>query len=274
MSHPKKMNQRRIRKQPPKAMPESLSERTPSAKIRLNKYLASCGVGSRRACDLLIVAGEVVVNGERVRTLGVQIDPALDRVKVRGEELQAATILTYVALNKPAGYVTTAKDEKERRTVLDLIRMPVRVYPVGRLDRESEGLLLLTNDGDLAFRLTHPRFKVPRVYRVLLDAPISEANAKKFRQGVRIDEEGMARGEIKFPYADDHAICEVTIFQGRNRQVRKMFAALGYRTKGLQRVSIGPLQLGRLKIGEWRHLTLKEVQQLKDAVRRPNGNSW
>jgi len=253
-------------------MPIKQRDRMPAEKIRLNKYLASCGLGSRRACDVIIANGEVVVNGQRVRELGVQIDPTHDRVRVRGEDLQAATILTYVVLNKPAGYVTSAKDEKDRRTVLDLVKMPVRVYPVGRLDRESEGLLLLTNDGDLTFRLTHPRFKVPRLYRVLLDAPIAEPHAKKFRQGVRIEEGDVVSGEIKFPYADDRAICEVTIHQGRNRQVRKMFDALGYRTKGLQRVAIGPLQLGRLRIGEWRHLSPKEVQQLKEAVRVPDGN--
>jgi pseudouridine synthase len=267
------MNRRRIPKALPKAMPSRESDRIPAEKIRLNKYLASCGLGSRRACDVLIAGGEVVVNGQRVRELGVQIDPTRDRVRVRGEDLQAAAILTYVALNKPAGYVTSAKDEKDRRTVLDLVKMPVRVYPVGRLDRDSEGLLLLTNDGDLAFRLTHPRFKVPRVYRVLVDAPVTEAHTRKFHQGVRIEDGMVVRGDIKFPYADDRAICEVTIHQGRNRQVRRMFAALGYRTKGLQRVAIGPLQLGRLRIGEWRHLSPREVQQLKEAVRVPDGNS-
>jgi 23S rRNA pseudouridine2605 synthase len=229
-------------------------------------------LGSRRACDLLIAGGEVEVNGQRVRTLGVQVEPAHDRVRVRGEDVHATTIQTYIAVNKPRGYVTTAKDEKDRRTVLDLVDSPMRVYPVGRLDRDSEGLLLLTNDGELAFGLTHPRFKVPRLYRVWLDAPVREAHAKRFRQGVRIDEDVVVRGEIKFPFADDHAICEVTIHQGLNRQVRKMFATLGYGTKGLQRVAIGPLQLGRLKIGAWRHLSSQEVQQLKKAVEAPHGN--
>jgi pseudouridine synthase len=264
---------RQARRPLPKAKPHENSSVEQKGKIRLNKFLAACGLGSRRACDSLIAAGEVEVNGERVRTLGVQIDPSRDRVRVRGDDVGSTTILTYIALNKPRAYVTSAKDERDRRTVLDLVRLPVRVYPVGRLDRDSEGLLLLTNDGDLAFRLTHPRFKVPRHYRVWLDAPVSEAHAKRFRRGVRIDEGAVVKGEIKFPFADDRAICEVTIHQGLNRQVRKMFAALGYGTRGLQRVAIGPLQLGRLRIGAWRHLSPQEVQQLKDAVKAPYGNS-
>lgn len=249
------------------------SATTPTATMRLNRYLAACGLGSRRACEAMILNGDVEINGGRVRTLGVQVNPATDRVCVRGEELRPSAVMTYVALNKPAGYVTTAQDEKNRRTVLHLVNLPVRIYPVGRLDRDSEGLLLLTNDGELAFRLTHPRFKLPRVYRVLLNARVSDEHARKFRQGLRIDEVDLVKGEINFPFPAERHICEVTIYQGRNRQVRKMFAALGYRTKGLQRVAIGPLQLARLKIGAWRYLAPQEVQQLKAAVKLHDGNS-
>lgn len=232
-----------------------------------------CGLGSRRACENLIRNGEVEINGERVQTLGVQVYPATDRVKVRGQPLRPATMMTYVALNKPVGYVTTARDELQRRTVLDIVHVPVRVYPVGRLDRDSEGLLLLTNDGELAYRLTHPRYKLPRVYRVLLDAPLTVEHARRLRRGVRIDGTYLARGEIAFPYPGQRHICRVTIYQGRNRQVRKMFAALGYRTKALQRLASGPLQLGKLKIGAWRYLSAHEVRRLKEAVHLLNGNS-
>jgi 23S rRNA pseudouridine2605 synthase len=241
--------------------------------MRVNRYLAACGLGSRRACETMIANGEVEVNGRRIDRLGVQIDPRADRVRVGGNEVRPETIMMYVALNKPAGYVTTARDEKGRNTILDLVKMPVRVYPVGRLDRDSEGLLLLTNDGELAFKLTHPRYKVARVYRVLLNARLREEHARQFRQGVRISASELVSGKLLFPYPGQRDICEVTIHAGRNRQVRRMFAALGYRAKGLQRVSIGPLQLGRLKIGAWRYLMPREVRQLQDAVKEPDGNS-
>ncbi len=241
--------------------------------MRVNRYLAACGLGSRRACEAMIASGEVEVNGRPIDSLGVQIDPQVDRVRVGGNEVRPATIMMYVALNKPAGYVTTAKDEKGRSTVLDLVKMPLRVYPVGRLDRDSEGLLLLTNDGDLAFKLTHPRYKLPRVYRVLVNANLREEHVRQFRQGVRISTSEFVKGKLLFPYPGQRDICEVTIQEGRNRQVRRMFAALGYRTKGLQRVAMGPLQLGQLKIGAWRYLMPREVQQLKEAVKEPDGNS-
>lgn len=240
--------------------------------MRLNRYLAACGLGSRRGCEKLIRDGDVEINGRRVRLLGEQVDPAIDRVSVRGSAVRLATLMMYVALNKPSGYVTTVRDEKQRRTVLDLVRLPVRVYPVGRLDRDSEGLLLVTNDGELASRLMHPRYKLARVYRALLDAALRPEDAQRLRQGVRIDGTYLARGEVGFPHVGQRQICEVTIHQGRNRQVRKMFAALGYRVKGLQRVAIGPLQLGRLKIGAWRYLSPQEVQRLREAVKMRDGN--
>jgi len=234
--------------------------------MRLNRYLAQSGLGSRREVEKLITRGEVKINGQRIHDLATQVDLSRDDVVARGESVRPIMVPTYVLLNKPAGYVTTAKDEAGRKTVLDLVKQPVRIFPVGRLDQESEGLLLLTNDGELTYRLTHPRFTVPKIYRVLLNEVLRNSDVQRFRDGVVIDETHRVRGELRFPNLKDQRLCEVTIFEGRNRQVRKMFAALGYRVKGLQRIQTGPLLLGKLKLGAWRYLTDKEIKVLKEAV--------
>lgn len=245
--------------------------------IRLNRFLAMSGVCSRREADRLIEAGEVKVNGKTVRTLGVQIDSERDEVFVRGNGIAAKPALTYVLLNKPVGFVTTVKDEHKRPTVVSLVRTPSRLFPVGRLDLESEGLLLLTNDGDLSHRLLHPRFKIPKVYHVLLKQPAGDEVARAFERGVKIDEEHKpVRGEVRFTHPRDRCLCEVTVWEGRNRQVRRMFAKLGYRVKALQRVQVGPLRLGKLQPGAWRYLTDDEIERLFAAVnleRKSNAGS-
>lgn len=235
--------------------------------IRLNRFLAMSGVCSRREADRLIETGEVKINGKTVRTLGVQIDPEQDNVRVRGNAIGSNFARAYVLLNKPTGFVTTAKDEQERPTVLSLVRTPLRLFPVGRLDLESEGLLLLTNDGDLSHRLMHPRFKIPKIYRVLLKQPAEESLVRLFERGVKIDEEAKpVRGELRFTHPRDRSLCEVTIWEGRNRQVRRMFAKCGGRVKALQRVQMGPLRLGKLQLGAWRYLTEDEIDRLFEAV--------
>jgi 23S rRNA pseudouridine2605 synthase len=234
--------------------------------MRLNRYLAQCGLGSRREVEKLITRGEVRINGEIVRNLATQVDSSRDEVIVRGEHVRAVTVPTHIMLNKPIGYVTTAKDEAGRKTIFELVNHPVRIFPVGRLDRDSEGLLLLTNDGELAYRLTQARFKVPKVYQVWLDKGLRSAVVSQFRDGVLIDDVHRVRGVLRFPKPSESRFCEVTIWEGRNRQVRKMFAVLGYRVKALQRTQIGPLLLGKLKLGAWRYLTDREVEQLKETV--------
>jgi pseudouridine synthase len=238
--------------------------------MRLNRYLAQCGLGSRREAEKLITRGQVRINGEVVRNLATQVDSSRDEVIVRGERVRAVTVPTHIMLNKPVGYVTTAKDEAGRKTIFELANHPVRIFPVGRLDRDSEGLLLLTNDGELAYRLTQARFKVPKVYQVWLDRGLQPAVASQFHDGILIDETHRVRGELRFPKSNESRFCEVTVWEGRNRQVRKMFAALGYRVKALQRTQIGPLQLGKLKLGSWRYLTDKEIKLLKQAVSLQN----
>ncbi|MDZ7361645.1 MAG: rRNA pseudouridine synthase [candidate division KSB1 bacterium] len=234
--------------------------------MRLNRYLAQSGLGSRREVEKLITRGEVKINGKNVHDLATRVDLLCDEVVVQGESVRPVNTLVYLMLNKPAGYVTTVKDEGSRQTIFALVKLPVRVFPVGRLDLDSEGLLLLTNDGELTYRLTHPRFKVPKVYHVLLNKPLQPTAVQLFHEGVIIDETCRVQGELRFTNVNDHRRCEVTIFEGRNRQIRKMFAALGYRVKGLQRIQIGPLLLGKLKLGAWRYLTEKEIQLLKAAV--------
>jgi pseudouridine synthase len=234
--------------------------------MRLNRYLAQCGLGSRREVEKLITRGEVRINGEAVRNLATQVDASRDEVMVRGERVRAVIVPMHIMLNKPVGYITTAEDEAGRKTIFELVKHPVRIFPVGRLDRDSEGLLLLTNDGELAYRLTQARFKVPKVYQVWLDKGLRPAVASQFREGILIDETHRVHGELRFSKLNESRFCEVTIWEGRNRQVRKMFSALGYRVKALQRTQIGPLLLGKLKPGAWRYLTDKEVEQLKKTV--------
>ncbi len=234
--------------------------------MRLNRYLAQCGLGSRREVEKFITRGEVRINGEIVRNLATQVDAGRDEVVVRGERVRAVTVPMHIMLNKPVGYITTAEDEAGRKTIFELVKHPVRIFPVGRLDRDSEGLLLLTNDGELAYRLTQARFKVPKVYQVWLDKGLRPTVASQFREGILIEETHRVRGELRLPKSNESRFCEVTIWEGRNRQVRKMFAALGYRVKALQRTQIGPLTLGNLKSGAWRYLTDKEIKILKEAV--------
>jgi pseudouridine synthase len=238
--------------------------------VRLNRYLAQSGLGSRREVEKLISRGQVRINGQVIRNLATQVDSTRDEVIVRGEPVRPVTVPTYVMLNKPVGYLTTAKDEAGRRTVFALVDHPMRIFPVGRLDRDSEGLLLLTNDGELAYRLTQARFKVPKVYQVRLDKGLRAAVVSQLHEGVLIDETHRVRGELRFPKSHETRFCEVTIWEGRNRQVRKMFAALGYRVKALRRTQIGPLILGKLKLGAWRYLTEKEIESLKEAVNMLN----
>lgn len=240
--------------------------------IRLNKFLAQSGIGSRRFVEKYIKSGEVVVNGAPVTSPSHLVDPERDRVVFRGNPVEMQAYTSYIILNKPRGYLTTAKDEHGRKTVFALVNTPARVFPVGRLDRDSEGLLLLTNDGELSNRLIHPRYKIPKQYLVYLNARFPKELVKKFRQGIVIDQKVRVTGELRFPNPADSRICTVTITQGKNRQIRKMFAALGFRVRTLQRLAIGPIRLNKLKLGSWRYLSDREVLSLKELVGLADGN--
>jgi len=231
---------------------------------RLQKILSQAGVASRRASEQLMIEGRVTVNGATIRELGTKADPAVDDIRVDGRRVKVAATRRYLLLNKPRGYVSTRSDPERRPTVIDLLRgVREYVYPVGRLDFESEGLLILTNDGDLAAGLTHPRHGVPRVYDVrVLGAP-DDHDLDRLRKGVVIDGRKTGLAEVT-SIGDDHLI--ITVKEGRNREVRKMCDAIGHPVKNLMRVAIGPLRDTRLKLGHWRDLTAVEVKKLQAAA--------
>jgi 23S rRNA pseudouridine2605 synthase len=231
---------------------------------RLQRYLARSGVASRRACEQLIVDGRVRVNGAPVRELGTQVDADSDRVEVDRRPVRPSAVHTYLALNKPVGVVSTVNDPQGRQTVLDLVDHPSRIYPVGRLDADSEGLLLLTDDGDLAMRLTHPRYGVEKEYRALVRGSIDAATLKTLSTGVLLD--GRPTAPARFQVAERDPVgtwLRVTIHEGRNRQIRRMAEAVGLEVVRLVRVRIGPLRLGRLPSGGWRPLSAAEVGELR-----------
>jgi 23S rRNA pseudouridine2605 synthase len=229
---------------------------------RLQKALAAAGVASRRAAEELIQAGRVAVNGAVVTQLGTKVGPA-DRISVDGKPVNRRPQHTYVLLNKPVGVLSTAKDEHGRRTVLDLVPASERVYPVGRLDLDSEGLILLTNDGELTFRILHPKHELPREYHVWVSPNPTEAQLDELRAGVTI--EGWQTSPARVARRPGGALA-ITIHEGHKRQIRLMAEAVGLRVTKLVRVRLGPLTLGALRPGEWRPLRPDEVEALRLAT--------
>ena len=230
--------------------------------IRLQKVLAVRGFGSRRVVEDMIADGRVVVNGD-VAVLGRRVDPERDAVEVDGVRVGIAPDLTYYLLNKPRGVVTTAADTHDREIVTDLVPAEPRVYPVGRLDLDTEGLLLITNDGDMTHRLTHPSYGVEKEYLVELDGSMSRADLRRLREGVELDD-GMTAPAMASEVAAN--VIKLTIHEGRNRQVRRMCAALGFTVTRLVRVRIGALADRNLRPGDWRELTLDEVRKLEELT--------
>jgi len=238
--------------------------------IRLQKILSQAGVASRRAAEKLIADGRVTVNGRTIHEMGVKADPAVDDIRVDGRRIRAAERLRYILVYKPKGYVTTRSDPQRRRTVMDLLD-GVRdyVYPVGRLDYDSEGLLLLTNDGDLAARLTHPRHGVERTYEARVAGTPDEDALERLRRGIPLAGRRTLPASVTLvpPRGrHDDALLLLTIREGRNRQVRRMCEAVGHPVQTLKRVRIGPIGDRRLKPGAWRELRADEVEALKKAV--------
>lgn len=234
--------------------------------VRLQKYIAMSGTASRRAAEQLIDEGRVRVNGELVREQGVKVEIGCDSVEVDGILLKVNDKKIYIALNKPAGYVTTVKDQFDRPTVIDLVEKEIhtRVFPVGRLDYETEGLLLMTNDGDWANKVTHPRFESKKKYYAVLKGVLTIPELNKIRRGVVIDGKKTRPAECEIMEIDmGMTLVEITIHEGRNRQVRKMFEAVGHTVKALKRESIGIVELGNLPEGRWRYLTSSEIEYFK-----------
>lgn len=236
---------------------------------RLQKVLAHAGVASRRACERLIVDGRVSVNGRVVTELGTKVDPDRDAVRVDGKRVgRAPRHRTYLLLNKPRGFVTTLSDPEGRPTVKDLLRgVRVRVYPVGRLDFDSEGLLLLTDDGDLSRDLMHPSSGVVKTYLAKVRGEPSPEALRRLERGVRVEGRATLPAEARLARRGDNPWVEVRIVEGRNRQVRRMLEAVGHPVMRLRRVAYGPLALGKLPAGRLRPLTPSEVEALRRAVR-------
>jgi 23S rRNA pseudouridine2605 synthase len=231
---------------------------------RLQKILSQAGIASRRASEQLMLEGRVTVNGATVLELGTKADASRDDIRVDGRRIKIPERHLYLLLNKPRGYVTTRSDPQKRPTVIDLL-VGVReyVYPVGRLDYDSEGLLILTNDGDLAARLTHPRHGVARVYEASVLGVPDEHDMKRLAKGVTIDGQRTGPAEVM---SLGPSRLRITVREGRNRQVRKMCDAIGHPVNELRRVAIGPLRDTKLKVGKWRALTAHEVERLRAAA--------
>ncbi|MCD8391121.1 MAG: rRNA pseudouridine synthase [Firmicutes bacterium] len=233
--------------------------------VRLQKYIAMSGTASRRAAEKLIADGCVKVNGSVIREQGVKVEIGADTVEVNGKTLKIKNKKYYIMLNKPVGYVSTVKDQFDRPTVLDLVKgeISARIFPVGRLDYDTEGLLLLTNDGDFTYRVTHPKFRMDKTYIALIKGGINAAGLARLRKGVKIDDFTTSPAEVEIlDVSAGRTTVKITIHEGKNRQVRKMFEAVGCEVIGLQRIKIGSVELGNLPAGRWRYLTEHEINYL------------
>lgn len=235
--------------------------------MRINKYIALCGVASRRKAEELILAGRVTVNDEVMTELSYKVDEENDIVKVDDKLIKEENKLVYILLNKPEGYITTVKDQFDRPSVLDLVTdIKERVYPIGRLDYETSGLLILTNDGDLTYKLTHPKHEVDKTYVALVKGQPTYEELKNFRDGLEIEDYKTAPAKIRVVDVNEeknYSKCEIKIHEGRNRQVRKMCKAINHPVLRLRRIAMGEIRLKGLKVGEYRHLTKEEIEYLK-----------
>lgn len=234
--------------------------------MRLNKYIALCGIASRRGSDQLIADGKVTVNNSTVQTMGLDIDVEKDSVSVNGIALMPQDKKVYIMLNKPAGYLSACSDDRGRTTVIDLIKgIDVRIFPVGRLDYDTEGLLLLTNDGDFAYRCTHPKHEVNKKYFVIVKGVLNEAALQTLCEGVFIDGVKTAKAQMEIiKGGSKKKSLYVTIHEGKNRQVKKMFGLVGCSVSYLKRIAIGKIELGDLAVGEWRKLNKEEISFLQE----------
>ncbi len=252
----------------PKLKKEVTEEKAASDKIRLNRFVANAGVCSRRDADKLIANGEITVNGEVVTQLGTTVSMN-DDVRYEGKKLNAEDKV-YVLLNKPKDYVTTLSDKHAKRTVMDLVReaSPHRIYPVGRLDRMTTGLLLLTNDGDLTKVLTHPKYHAKKIYHVFTDKPVTARHLEQLAQGITLEDGEIHADAVSYADKEDKTQVGIEIHSGRNRIVRRMFEHLGYRVEKLDRVYFAGLTKQNVPRGKWRYLSQKEIIRLKSGMVR------
>jgi len=235
---------------------------------RLQKYLAQAGIASRRSAEKMIAEGRVKVNGTVVREQGIKVDGAKDIIEVDNKPVKVEEEYVYLLINKPAGCVTTVKDPGKRPTVMDVVSdIPKRVYPVGRLDFDTTGLLLMTNDGEFAYRMTHPKFTINKVYEAYVAGQVSEEKLDKLRNGIML-EDGMTKpAKVRVLRKENRkTLIEITISEGRKRQVRRMFKAINNPVIDLKRVQVENLTLGKVKEGEYRYLTFEELRPLMNKV--------
>ena len=236
--------------------------------VRLNKFIASNGILSRRKIDELIMQGRVSVNGSEINELGYKIDPERDKVTVDGETVRTNTKKIYIILNKPQGVITSVSDDKKRTTVIDILNLNEKVFPVGRLDYNTTGLLLLTNDGELANKLMHPKSEIYKTYFVKLSKPLEEKHRLKLTEGIKLEGKETAPSKIRYPKKNNnYQDLYISIYEGRNRQVRNMFEHYGYFVRELERVEYAGLNMEDLRQGEWRKLTPDEVTKLYEIVK-------
>ncbi len=237
--------------------------------VRLQKFMADCGVASRRASEELIASGHVTINGI-LAAIGQSVDPEQDRVAVDGKVIRPQRKNIVIMLYKPRGYVSTSEDERGRKTVQEFFKeLPYRIYNVGRLDLNSEGLLIMTNDGELANQLMHPRYGVSKTYRVVCDGTLSANEIASLTNGVELDDGMTAPAKITDirRSTTGGTAFSITIREGRNRQIRRMLEAVGHKTLRLKRDAYGPLQLGSMRPGEWRYLTEGEIEALRTQIK-------
>ena len=230
---------------------------------RLQKYLANCGVASRRKCEELIISGKVKVNGVIVNEVGIKVDPLKDMIEYDGKEIKKKEDKVYIMLNKPEGYISSVKDEKGRDTILDIVKVNERIYPIGRLDYDSSGLLLLTNDGEIYNKIIHPRVEIIKRYVAVVKGEVTDKDKMKFEIGIDIGGYITAPAELKvISYDKGVSTIEIGIHEGKNRQIRKMCAAIHHDVLSLKRISIGEIKLGYLKRGEYRKLNKEELDYI------------
>ncbi len=232
---------------------------------RLQKYLAECGIASRRKCEEYILQGKVKVNNNLVTELGTKINPKKDIVTFEGKEVKRENKKIYILLNKPIGYVTTAEEQFGRDKVLDLVKVKERIVPVGRLDMYTSGALILTNDGDFVYKVTHPKHEITKTYTVTLKGIVNKTEVEQLRKGVKIEDYITKPAKVKILKTDeekDISRLEITIHEGKNRQIRKMCESIGKKVLALHRSKIGNIDVKNIKIGEWRYLKDSEVKEL------------
>ncbi|MCX7984744.1 MAG: rRNA pseudouridine synthase [Bacteroidetes bacterium] len=245
---------------------ERKSSKPPQETLRLNRFLAMAGIASRRKSDELINSGVVRVNGRIVTELGTKVNPATDRITVNGKPATLTEKKIYILMNKPKDAITTVSDEKGRTTVMDYLKTKYRVFPVGRLDRNTTGVLLFTNDGDFAHALLHPKNEIEKVYRVTLDKQVTDTDLRKLRKGIELSDGPAKARTAEIIEGSKRKKVLISLTEGRNREVRRMFEALGYDVKQLDRVSFAGLTPLGVPRGKWRFLTHQEVQQVKELI--------